>query len=314
MVVPLHARRSFAAVTVLTALPWLWFVVRDGLGSVSDVLAIVLPIIVGLGFAVAVAVAVRRRQWRWLLPGFSALAVGVVAVLGPWLPADPGAVAPGLATTVAGANVTSRPSVAGELLALSPDVLVISEMPSRLEPALAGTYPFVERVSGGPQLSVFSKLPVRLLESREADLPGLRVEVAGPAGPFVLYALHVPRPWFTNNGDYQSTVAEHHRIMRALAARIAAETVPVVVAGDLNSPDRGRDYREMLRDGGLVDAMRDQWSSYTSVGMWSPLLLRIDHILVSDGWCGDDARTFDLPRSDHVGVVAAVGPCTGAAR
>lgn len=314
MVVPLHARRSFAAVTLLAALPWVWFVARDGLGTVSDVLAIVLPVLVGLGVVVAAAVAVRRRQWRWLVPGFSALAVGVVAVLGPWLPADAGAVAPGLATTVAGANVTSRPSAAGELLALSPDVLVVSEMPSGLEPALAGTYPFIERVSGGPELALFSKLPVRVLEGRADGVPGLRVEVTGPAGPFVLYALHVPRPWFTNSGSYQATVAEHHRIMRGVAARIAAETVPVVVAGDLNSPDRGRDYREILRDGGLVDAMRGRWSSYTSVGRWSPLLLRIDHILVSRGWCGDDARTFDLPRSDHVGVTAAVGPCRGTAR
>jgi endonuclease/exonuclease/phosphatase (EEP) superfamily protein YafD len=109
------------------------------------------------------------------------------------------------------------------------------------------------------------------------------------------------------------TLAEHHRILTALAARIAAERQPVVVLGDLNMPDRGRDYRRLLQTPHLVDATRDQGTRFSSVGKWTPLLLRIDHALVSSGWCGDDARQLELPGSDHRGIGVTVGPCTAAA-
>ncbi|WP_433558635.1 hypothetical protein ACQPWY_09265 [Pseudonocardia xinjiangensis] len=87
-------------VPVLAAVPWAWFVVRDAFGSVTDVLAIVLPVVVAALVVAALAVAVRLRRRRWLVPAASALAMGVTAVVGPWLPADAGPVAPGHAVTV----------------------------------------------------------------------------------------------------------------------------------------------------------------------------------------------------------------------
>jgi endonuclease/exonuclease/phosphatase family metal-dependent hydrolase len=85
----------------------------------------------------------------------------------------------------------------------------------------------------------------------------------------------------------------------------------VVVAGDLNSPDRAPDYRALVARGGLIDAMRAEWAAPTSVGKWMPLLVRIDHVLVSAGWCGDGARRFPLPGSDHAGITVSIGPCAG---
>lgn len=301
------SRRAVFAVGLLAALPWTWFLLRDAAGRAGDVLAIVGPPLVVL-IAVAGVVAAHRQR-RWLLPAASVLAVGIVAVLGPWLPADAGAVAAGSAVTVAGANVRAGPDAAGSILSVSPDVLVVGELTPHLDPPLAAGYPHRQLTRGGPEVGVYSRLPLRVLDRPASDLPGLRVEVDGPAGPFILYALHVPRPWFTTRGGYQATVGEHHRIMAALAARVAAETLPVVVVGDLNSPDRGRDYRQLLRRGGLVDAIRDRGTTFTSTGQWTPLLLRIDHVLVTTGWCGDAAGQFDLPGSDHRGVTAAVGPC-----
>jgi endonuclease/exonuclease/phosphatase (EEP) superfamily protein YafD len=301
-----------APVALSAALPWAWFAVRDAIGPVTDVLAIALPAVVVLVAAAAVVGAVRRGRPRWLVPAASVLALGGAAVLGPWLPEDTGPVAPGRAVTVVGANVMGTPEAADELLALQADVLVVSEATDDLAPALVPAYPYRERAVGGPEVAVYSRLPLRLLETQAPDLPGLRLEVAGPAGPFVLYALHVPRPWFTTVGAYQATVTEHHGIMRALAGRVSGEALPVVVTGDLNTPDRGRDYREVLRDGGLVDAMRDGWGGYTSTGQWAPLLLRIDHVLVSTGWCGDAPRRVPLPGSDHRAVAASVGPCNAA--
>ena len=297
------SRRRVAAL-VLAVLPWSWFLFRDPLGVVGDVMAILLPALVAVAFLTGLVAAARSRLW--VVPAASVLAFGLVAVTGPWLPADAGAVRPGAGVRVVAANVRALATSADELTGAQ--VLVVSEYPPDLGPLLASRYPYRLDEPGGPGVAVFSTLPIHLLDGPDPGLPGLRVQVDGPRGPFVLYALHVPRPWLTDRGSYQATVAEHHAIVDAVAARVAAETRPVVVAGDLNSPDRGRDYRHLTAT--MVDATRDGAVTFTSTGQWTALLLRIDHILVTPGWCGDAAGQIGLPGSDHRGVTATVGPCT----
>lgn len=299
-----------AAVLAPAALPWAWFLLRDALGVVGDVIAILLPLLVLP--AVVLALRAARNSRLWLLTAASVLVMGVVSVVGPWLPADAGPVVGGMGVRVAGANVQGSDASVQALFAASPDVLVTPESTQGLAAELSAVYPYQHfAAADGPAVGIYSRFPLRVLQDAGPDLPGARVEVDGPAGTFVLYALHVPRPWFTSRGSYQATVAEHHAIMVSLAARMAAETLPVVVVGDLNSPDRGRDYRLMLDRAGLVDAMRAGPTTFSSVGQWTPLLLRIDHLMISRGWCGDDAAQLSLVRSDHRGVAATIGPCAG---
>lgn len=304
---PVHrSARAPVRAVLLAALPWTWFPLQDLLGVVGDTVAIVLPVVVVLVAAAALVVGRRRA----LVPAVSVLLAGAVAVALPWTPADAGAVAQGSAVTVAGANVTATTATLPALREVGADVLVVSEDTPRVDAALASAYPHRLVTTGGPDVGVYSRFPVRLLEPPGPDLPGVRVAVDAPA-PFVLYGLHVPRPWWTSRGSYQATAAEHHRLVVAVAARVARESGPVVVAGDLNSADRARDYR-LLTDGtGLTDAMRAGWTGPTSVTRWRAFLLRIDHLLVGPGWCGDAARRFDLPDSDHDGITATVGPCAG---
>ncbi len=292
-------------------LPWSWFLLRDALGGFTDVLAIVLPVAAVLVAGALAFVAVRRRL-AWVAAG-STLLMAAVAVLLPWLPADAGSVAAGRSMTVAGANVSSEPYAFDTLRELSPDVLVVSEVSDELEFALNGVYPhhYTEPADGGPNVGVYSRFPFRSVTPSSRDLPGLRIELVTPAGPAVLYALHVPRPWYVDGGPqaHQATVGEHYRLVAELARRAAVERDPVIMVGDLNETDRGRGYRTLLDTGQLVDAMRDGGVGPTSTGKWAPLLLRIDHLLVSSGWCGDRARSVALPATDHRGVVATVGPC-----
>lgn len=323
--VPALRRRWWAglALTVLvTALPWVWFAVRDS-GTAADVVAIAMPVlaaaVVGAAAVTALVPGSALRRLRAALFGLSALLVAAVAVLGPWLPSDTGTVA-GRGISVAGANVDFQDTPTPAILGLDADVVVVPEVAPFTADDFGREYPHA--VVGGPAespLAVFSRFPVRVLEPAGPDLPGLRLLVEGPDGGFVLYALHIPRPWIgpavgaQGVEDYEVTVPEHYALARSVAERVRAETLPVVVVGDLNSTDRGRDYRVLLGAGGLVDAMREVRGGPTSVGKWLPLLGRIDHVLVSGGWCGDHTRRAELPGSSHRAVQATVGPCAGAA-
>ncbi len=291
-------------IALLIALPWAWFPLRDVLGVVGDVIAIVLPVLV----VVAVLAVLLFGRRRGVLPAVSVLLAGMVAVVGPWTPADAGAVAAGSAITVASANVTGMSDTVPDMRAVGADVLVVAENTSAVDADLAKTYPHHLATTGPPSVGVYSRFPLQLLEMPGPDLPGMRVAVEAPT-PFVLYAMHIPRPWWTGRGAYQVPVAEHHRIVAAIAAQVASERGAVVMAGDFNSTDRGRDYRLLVGPTGLTDAIRSGWTGPTSVTMWKLFLLRIDHLLVGPGWCGDAARRFPLARSDHDGITATVGPC-----
>jgi len=308
-------RRPLGAVgwLVLALLPWAWFAVRDlPLGVIVEAPAVGLPVIALVAAVLAAGYAWRRRRAGALVVAASTLTVGMVATVGPWLPRDAGDVA-GPGVTVVAANIDGRGGARHAFTDLDADVLVIPEVAAEAIEPLLPAYPHrYVRIHDhdDPDIAVLSRYPLRVLEPVGPSMPGARLEVGGPDGPFVLYGLHIPRPWFTGESDsrYQATAAEHRRLVKAINEQVRAETLPVVLAGDMNSVDRERDYRTKLRTG-LVDAMRDASAGPTSVGKWLPLLGRIDHILVSAGWCGDGARYLDLPGSSHRGVLATVGPC-----
>lgn len=299
----------------VAALPWVWFAVRDA-GTAADVVSIGMPVlaaaVVGVAAVVALVPGSAVRRLRAALFGLSTLLVAVVAVAGPWIPSDTGAVG-GRGISVLGGNVDYQDTPTPAMLDLDADVVVVPELAPDTVDDFGEEYPHA--VVGGPvdsPLGVFSRYPVRAMEQPGPALPGLRVLVDGPDGEFVLYALHIPRPWLGRNVEsYEVSVPEHYALARSVAERVRVETLPVVVVGDLNSTDRGRDYRVLVGEGGLVDVMREGWGGPTSVGKWLPLLGRIDHVLVSGGWCGDDARREELPGSSHRGVHATVGPCAG---
>ena len=76
---------------LLAVVPWTWFLLRDELGLVGDVVAIVLPV---LAVVAAVVALVVGRQ-RGLVAAVSVLVAGAVAVVGPWTPVDGEPVRPG---------------------------------------------------------------------------------------------------------------------------------------------------------------------------------------------------------------------------
>jgi endonuclease/exonuclease/phosphatase (EEP) superfamily protein YafD len=156
---------------------------------------------------------------------------------------------------------------------------------------------------------VLSHLP---LEDPEVH-PGLgkgvlTVRVLGPA-PFTLLATHLSRPALDAGAADLVTFGHHHGEVRALLALADRQEGPVVIAGDLNTSDRTRAYREL--DDELVDAVRTgRWAGTTFFARpFRVLALRIDHVFVSPGWCADGGGTLAVAGSDHHAVRSDVGPC-----
>lgn len=296
--------------------PWSWFAVRN-LDPRLEVVAIGLPLII-LGAAAALAVVgLVSRRAVVVVPLASLCVFAWVAIVAPWMPAATGP--PEAAAVAVTANVGGAwgERVMGPLLAEDPDVLVVVELPSNLETELEAEFEHWHKTRDDisaerliPSVGVYSRFPIEEATTAPDGLPGLRAVIDGPGGRFVVYGMHVPKPAFEPAGGFATTFRNHLRLVDRLAEAAAAEDLPVVLAGDLNSPDRGQSYRTL--SGVLTDAARTDWTGPTSVKaslLWKLLLLRIDHLMISSTWCSADAARFAIEPSDHVGVRAEVGPC-----
>lgn len=303
-------------IAIAALLPWAWFALRDQLGPVTDVLAIVLPMLT-LVIAIAVGVLGRRRPAAVAF-AVSTLLVGIVATVVPWIPHGTGTVDPSRSVRIAEANIgDGELEGADTFIKLNADVLVVSEIGPPLTDRLSQNYKYVASYWNGPAIAVFSRWPLTVLERPGPDLPGFLLRVHAPSGDFDLIAVHIPRPWWTAGGStyrqrnpgqpYQTTAGGHHRLVEQIAERVAKVSGPLVIAGDLNTTDRGRDYRILTRQ--LHDAMLDSWGRPSQIGRWASLLVRIDHVLVKPGWCSDNNQYYSIPRSDHHGLMTTIGPC-----
>jgi vancomycin resistance protein VanJ len=305
-------RRRTARLIVGAALivsPWLWFAVRDG-SAVFDGFAVGMPV-AGLFTVVVLAiVAILRRELLPLLIAISTALALAVAVVGPRLPVtmEP----PDPAVRVVAANVSDPNAdpfdASRALMARGGDVVVAVEMARGFWDVFSlprrQAYPFGVTLG---EIGVRSRYPVELLEGATAVSGArlLRIRVEAPDGPFVLYAVHALNPL------RDTTFGEQRAFIRRLGRAADAETLPVVIAGDLNLSDRAEGYRTLTAE--RRDAMRAGMvpgNTYER-GLWAPVLLRIDHLIIPEDWCAADPGRFAVPGSDHRGREAAVGPCPG---
>ena len=305
---PSHgALRRALPVTLAIALPWLWFWVRD-LGGRVDAVAVGLPF-VGVAAIVSTAVvAVLIRRALPLIAGTSVFIVCAVAVIGPRLPRT--VPPPDPAVRVLMANVwdaNQTPWAApGSLLGHGADVVAAVELPEGFVDAMTvgATTAGLGSTARGGGLAVWSRFPLTELDDLELRVARvMRLDVAAPGMPFLLYVVH------SDNPLGETSFSQQRRFTDELLTAARGEQRPVVVAGDFNMSDRLVSYRAM--DDELVDAMRAGTAGRTTyVGAWwASLLLRIDHVFVSPGWCAADPATFAVAGSDHRGVTVAVGPC-----
>jgi endonuclease/exonuclease/phosphatase (EEP) superfamily protein YafD len=315
-VAPRSSARTVLLGVGLALAPWAWFPLRGRIGELGDLLAVFLPVLWLICIAGAIVLAVWGPVPRWApaVWGVSATVVVAGCAIGPRLPDDAGVARDPV--RVVAANVYYRnddeAAAVDDLVARDADVVVLSEVTYLVITGLSEHYPYVATdclavPRCDAEVAVLSRYPLHDAERRVSTRSVLRVVVSGPE-PFVLLAAHLPRPALRPDNEDSVTFGRHRSEIDRLVREIDDEELPVVLAGDLNLSDRTSGYRAL--DDAMVDATRTGWAATTfPFGVFRPLLLRIDHVLVSPGWCGDDAATFGISGSDHRGVEASVGPC-----
>jgi endonuclease/exonuclease/phosphatase (EEP) superfamily protein YafD len=190
-------------------------------------------------------------------------------------------------------------TLAGE----QPDVLIAVETSQPMRVAMRLSLPGDYSVGLGTQI-VFARWPV----AAPRPIPGvsqataMRVEVARPGSPFVVYAVHLLNPL------YNTSFSAHAATIERLLQSAQSEHLPVILAGDFNMSDRSSSYR--MLDGAMRDAMRSSFAAATyRHWAWFVLQLRIDHVFISDQLCAVDDSTFTVPGSDHDGLEVNLGAC-----
>lgn len=235
-------------------------------------------------------------------------------------PASPDVASPTLrlgAVNLAGQN-RADPRMQSSLRSLDAHVLVLSEFTTDwqawLEHWFEDDYPHrwiatpepEEGVSiEGLQLAIWSRLPAagppEVVRHLGLDTQ-LRVPLRWRGRSFVLYGLHLNKPW--PRGLYASA----HRGRREILARLRRESGPLVVAGDFNAPPQSA-FLARLHELGMRSASLEAlgyapvtWPMHR--GALAPFRVAIDHVLH-----GDELRTTGFGRaprthSDHAGIVA----------
>jgi endonuclease/exonuclease/phosphatase (EEP) superfamily protein YafD len=293
-------------VATVALAPWTWFLLDD-LGIRAELIGLALPAVGVAALALALGLSIPRRTRLAAVPMASLALMALCAVVLPWAPHD--SEPPRDPLLVVAANVMGGwdgQNVA-DLTTQDAELLVVSEVSPPVDRQLVRAYPYR---SAGTDLAVYSRL--RLGPARPLPFLGANraraVTVESPGGAFLLVAVHMPRPAPEAAGDHQVSYARHEELVSELASWIEEQELPVVLAGDLNVSDRGPSYHRLTDV--TDDAMRSGWAGPTSL-RWPQrlLLLRLDHIFVSEGWCWAGSSRFDLHGSDHRGVRATVGPC-----
>ena len=194
------------------------------------------------------------------------------------------------------------------LVELDADVIVFTEYTleheaSLLASPLAAEFPHrfgsSQPRTGG--IAVWSRFPLRVGELHPLRR-GLDLAVAGPDGDIRVVAMHVPTP-LDDFDTWQQVLATAHEIGRTTEA-------PTLLIGDLNSSYWHPEFRQVL-DAGFVDAHAAAGSGFSTSWptTWAvPAFVRLDHALTAGGLVSTDIHDFDVPGSDHRGLVVTVAP------
>jgi endonuclease/exonuclease/phosphatase (EEP) superfamily protein YafD len=264
-------------------------------------------------YAAAALVLVPLLVWR-RRPVATALAIGLAAWnaapgLHRAISAAPTGGCAGPSITVATVNLrysNEDPGPFLDWLAATPvDLVVVQEVTTHWRQVLEqlGSHPhrYLLDREDPYGIGVLSRWPLEsagTIDLAGDGLPSVEGIVDAGGQRFRFLGLHTHWPVVPH-------LAESRDLALREAARLARDSdLPVVLLGDLNLTPDAPAFPRLIRESGLRDVMDGpRWSPTWRAGFW-PLALRIDHILVSQGWCVEHAGVGPSIGSDHRPVTA----------
>ncbi len=236
-----------------------------------------------------------------------------------------------------GYNRITRAAIAHGIDAAGPEVVLLQDADG-LSKGPMGRFLRGWNVRSSGQYVIASKLPldeaeVRWIPFREENHTCLRCRLHVGAKTLILYNVHFhsPRqgfyafrevrrePWYLPRAVQELEDNVEARLSQALALRklIQQEREPVVVAGDLNSPDASAACAT-LRQAGLHDAFAEGGKGYGytyghlllrhRLPWLTPSWVRIDHIMLSAQLTSRACRAGTENVSEHRPVIADIAP------
>jgi vancomycin resistance protein VanJ len=279
-----------------------------------------------------IPVALLRGPWSaWLSAGLGAL----LTLLGPMgLKLNLGGSSTS-ARIVVTMNVDSAYAgatrVVERILAQQPDIVFLQEIGIQGEELTRGLRTKLPFVVAHDQFIVASRFEISdLVTPKPAFVRGrdrtpryIRVQINLPEGPFVAYNVHPisPRPAFiiARTGGFRSQIASGHLFSEEMrdiiwknieirqfeltsAARDAAkEQLPVLIAGDLNTPANSLFFSRNFAF--LRDSFAEAGLGFGYTFPAKLPFLRLDRVLIGDGIEALDARVDCRGLSDHFCLV-----------
>jgi endonuclease/exonuclease/phosphatase (EEP) superfamily protein YafD len=199
--------------------------------------------------------------------------------------------------------------VADDLATRDLDVIVFSEYTAEhqavlLSHELATMLPHREDRDGlfAGGVAVWSRFPVRPDVPPDTINYSVDLTVDGPDGPVRVFAVHPPTPVF----DFD----DWRRDLDLIGEVADRPGPPTLVIGDFNASYWHPVFRRLLHRG-LTDAhmaLGAGWSTSWPTDRWFPPFVRLDHALTGNGLVSTDIEDFQVPGSDHAGLVVTVSP------
>lgn len=217
--------------------------------------------------------------------------------------------ASGRSLSVAHMNVwqpnTSRQRAIESALATRADVLSVQEVDriwaGALVNGLSRRFPY-HRLVPDPScygIALFSRFPFRSVAIRHASgTPFVDAVIRVNGDPVRVLAVHAPSP--TSYAQFRRRNAQ----LGTLAEEIRAMDLPTVVVGDLNTVHWDPEFVRMCTRSGAVPVTGPEVRTWPTLGPMA--LIPLDHVLIAGGITAEHVNTFEIPGSDHRGLVSNI--------
>ncbi|MCW5716237.1 MAG: endonuclease/exonuclease/phosphatase family protein [Bauldia sp.] len=306
----LLALAALAPAAALVAAEWFWL---------GDLLVFFLPWLAFGAYALFAAMLVLG----WRLPAGAAAILLIVCaglVASSWR--TPPATAPEgrafRATTFNTFIGNAHPDDIGTFLrAEMPDIVALQETFGPFKEAVVASlrdmYPYTSAGTAVEEsdIEILSRYPISEISFAATERVGriayrvMRAVIDLDGTPVAFYAVHAPTPRF-GEADWRA----RNRILAdvGIAAARDALVMPVIVAGDFNTPSWSPHLRRLLDAGGLTDTSGRLLPGATRLvdreGLPVSFGAPVDHILVSAGIFWSPVRLGPALGSDHLPVTA----------